>query len=402
MTRRVLPVWVAAGLAGSVLTLAAPASAAEEGICSEGDIPGTEVLADNTARTNPALERMHVPEAQAIAVGNGDPVKVVVIDSGVQTGLGIDVVGAASLPGLSPALMSGHGTLVAGLVAGPDGVAPGAQVIDVRVFDSADADVTRGERTVTSQGIADGIDRAITLYDTTPFDVVNISLSVEVDDPVLRAAVKRLVALGVVVVASSGNADVSTSEGFEGTDDNDAVIYPADYPGVLGVSAAPPPGGSPVDSVVPNEDTDVAAPTLGALSVNANGQRCEIAEVATSWAAAEVSGVVALLRTRFPKDTAKQTVARLLATTEGSEGASNPWTGAGIVQAQDALTRALAPGRSGRIQRSVAQDRRDAMPPPPPAKLDLFGSSRALLLRFGLGAGALMALAFMLRSLTRR
>lgn len=400
MTRSTLPVWLAAGLAGSVLTLAGPAYAAEEGICSEGDIPGTEVLAGSTARTNPALERMHVPEAQTVT--EGDPVKVLVIDSGVETGLGIDVVAALALPGLSTAVMSGHGTLVAGLIAGPDGVAPGAQVIDVRVFDSADADVTRGERTVTSQGIADGIDRAIALHDTTPFDVVNIALSVEVDDPVLRAAVKRLVALGVVVVASSGNADVDESEGFKGTDNNDAVIYPADYPGVLGVSAAPPPGGSPIDSVVPNDDTDVAAPTLGALSVNANGQRCEIAEVATSWAAAEVSGVVALLRARYPQDTAKQTVARLLATTEGSEEASNPWTGAGIVQAHDALTRALAPGKSGKIQRSVAQDRRDAMPPPPPAKLDLFGSSRALLLWFGLGAGALMALAFMLRSLTRR
>ena len=91
-----------------------------------------------------------------------------------------------------------------------------------------------------------------------------------------------------------------------------------------------------------------------------------------------------------------------MATTEGSEAARNPWTGAGIVQAHDALTRSLDPGRSGKIERSTAQDRRDSMPPPPPTRLDLFGSSRALLLWFGLAGGALMALAFMLRSLTRR
>ncbi|WP_310529900.1 S8 family serine peptidase, partial [Nocardioides sp.] len=125
-------------------------------------------------------------------------------------------------------------------------------------------------------------------------------------------------------------------------------------------------------------------------------------QVATSWAAAEVSGVVALLRSHYPRDTAKQVVARLMATTEGSETALNPWTGAGVVQAHDALTRSLDPGRGGRIERSTAQDRRDSTPPPAPTRLDLFGSSRALLLWFGLAGGALMALAFMLRSLTRR
>lgn len=408
MRRRSVAGWLAAGVAGSVLPIVgalAPvvlpsAYAAEDGVCSEGDLPGGEVLADSKARTNAPLERMNVAQAQGVTDGN--PVKVAVIDSGVQPGLGINQAGAIALPGLSDVLLSGHGTIVAGLIAGPEGVAPGAQVIDIRVFDTADADVSQGEQPVTSQAIADGIGQAIILHRTVPFDVVNISLSVETQDPVLRDAIRELVQLDVVVVASAGNADAGLAEDFKGTANNDATIFPADYRGVLGVSAAPPPGGTPIDSVVPNEDTDVAAPTLGAISINANGQRCEIAEVATSWAAAEVSGVVALLRARYPEDTPKQTVARVMATTEGSEGASNPWTGAGIVQAHDALTRSLAPGRSGKIQRTVAQDRRDSMPPPPPAKLDLFGSSRALLLWFGLVGGALMALAFMLRSLNRR
>lgn len=408
MSRRSVAGWLVAGLAGSVLPVVgavAPvvlpsAYAAENGICSEGDLPGGEVLADSEARRNPALERMHVPEA--LTVTDGEPVKVAVIDSGVQTGLGINQAGSIALPGLSKVLLSGHGTIVAGLIAGPEGVAPGAQVIDVRVFDTADADASQGEQPVTSRVIADGIEQAIILHRTTPFDVVNISLSVETPDPVLRDAIRRLVRLDVVVVASAGTADLEVADDFAGTADNDATVFPADYPGVLGVSAAAPPSGTAVDSVVPNEDTDVAAPTLGAISVNANGQRCEIAEVATSWAAAEVSGVVALLRARYPEDTPKQTVARLMATTEGSERASNPWTGAGIVQAHDALTRSLAPGRRGRIERSIAQDRRDSMPPPPPGRPDLFGSSRALLLWFGLAGGALMVLAFMLRSLTRR
>ena len=408
MSRRSAAGLLVAGLLGSGLPLVGAATpvvlpsayAAGDAPCSETVLPDTEVLADSGARTNPPLSRMHVPEAQEVTDGSG--VKVVVIDSGVQSGLGINQGVATSLPGLPSVLLSGHGTLVGALISGRDGVAPGAQVIDVRVFDTADADVAQGEKAVTSGGIAQGIQQAMRLYRTNPFQVVNIALSVGTDDPVLRQAIKDLLKLGVVVVASAGNANPEQPDGFDGTADNDAEVYPADYPGVLAVSAAAPPGGTAVGSVVPNQDTDVAAPTLGAISVNANGQRCEIDQVATSWAAAEVSGVVALLRAHYPRDTAKQIVARLMATTEGSETARNPWTGAGVVQAHDALTRSLDPGRNGRSVRTTAQDRRDAMPPPPPTRLDLFGSARALLLWFGLAGGALMALAFMLRSLTRR
>lgn len=187
-------------------------------------------------------------------------------------------------------------------------------------------------------------------------------------------------------MASAGNAaDPAVGTGgtggtLKGTPGNDAHVYPADYDGVLAVSAVPPPGGSPINSVVPNADTDVAAPTLGAVSVNANGVRCDVTQVATSWATAEVSGVVALLRSAYPKDTAKQTTARSLATTEGSEQVRSPWTRAGVVQAYDALTRSLDPGRGGRIPRSLPQDRSNASAPLPPARLDLFGPSQALVL----------------------
>lgn len=395
---------LAAALAGSILPLAGPgasvlpsAYAADEAVCSDAVLPDTEVLAGSEVRDNPPYKRMHVSQAQKVSDGSG--VTVVVIDSGIRPDLRINVAGASRLPDVMPGLLSGHGTIIGGLISGPDGVAPAARVFDIRVYDRAEADVSQGEKDVTSTRIADGVQQAISLYATQPFQVVNIALSVEADDPVLRQAIKDLLKLGVVVVASAGNADTEDVEGFKGTDNSDAKIYPADYKGVLAVSAAPPPGGSAIGSVLPNKDTDVAAPTLGAVSVNANGQRCVINQVATSWAAAEVSGVVALLRARFPKDTAKQTIARLMATTEGSDARRNPWTGAGIVQAHDALTRSLDPGRSGKMERSIAQDRRDSAAPPPPPRLDLFGSSRALLLWSGLGGGALMALAFMLRSL---
>ena len=401
----------AAALAASVVPVwAAPATADHDAPCLVGEVPGSEPLADTHEEDNAAFDRMHVEQAQRVATGRG--VKVAVIDSGVADGDGLDVYDGRAIPGVSATtFLSGHGTIVGGLIAGPHGVAPDAQVFDVKVFDAEGADATEGER-LTSAGIAAGIDAVIAAHARERFDVVNISLAVGQPDPALEAAVARLVGLDVVVVAAAGNREVeeeSDDSTFEGAPVNDADVYPADYPGVVAVSATPPDDGDPSAYVVPNMDTDVAAPTVGAISANATGQVCVVEEVATSWAAAEVSGILALLRERFPRETPQQLVARLQATTEGAGApqgpdgeVENPWTGAGVVQAHDALTRQIEPGRKGRVETTVAETRAGAQAPPAPERLDLFSTPRAILLWSGLVAGSLLALAFMLRPLLRR
>ena len=402
---------LAAGLlAASVVPLgAAPAAADHDAPCLETEVPGSERLADTHAKDNLAFERMHVEQAQELATGRG--VKVAVIDSGMVGIEGLDIAGATAIAGVNPATrLSGHGTIVGGLIAGPRGVAPDAQVFDVKVYDTDDADTTQGERRLSSAGIAAGIDAVIRAQPQQQVDIVNISLAVRTPDPALEAAVARLVDLGVVVVAAAGNVPPGTPDSdFEGTPDNDADVFPADYPGVLAVSATPPGDESPSTYVVPNLDTDVAAPTLGAISANATGQVCVVDQVATSWASAEVTGVMALLKQRFPRETPQQLVARLEATTEGAgapEGpdgkATNPWTGAGVVQVHDALTREIKPGRKGKVETTVQEVRADAQAPPAPQRIDLFGTPRAILLWSGLVAGSLLALAFMLRPLLRR
>lgn len=413
MTRLRLRTTLAAGVvAVSVVPVwAGPADADHDAPCSVGEIPGSERLADTHEKDNAAFDRMHVEQAQEIATGRG--VKVAVIDSGVKDVDGFGPYGGLAIPGVSGTpLLSGHGTIVAGLIAGPHGVAPDAQIFDVKVFDTEAADTTQGERPLTSAGIIAGIDAVIAAHPREKFDVVNISLAVRTPDPRLEAAVARLVKLPLVVVAASGNVedDGSTDDStFKGTPGSDADVYPADYPGVLAVSATPPGNDDPGTYVVPNLDTDVAAPTLGAISVNATEQVCVVGEVATSWAAAEVSGIVALLRERYPRETPKQLVARLQATTEGAgapqgpgDVVTNPWTGAGVVQARDALTRQIRPGRSGRVEMTVAETRADAQAPPAPERIDLFSTPRAILLWSGLVAGSLLALSFMLRPLLRR
>ena len=402
---------LAAGLlAASVVPVAAgPAAADHDAPCLVTEVPGSERLADTHAKDNPALERMHVEQAQEVATGRG--VKVAVIDSGMVATEGLDVAGEVPVAGVDPATrLSGHGTIVAGLIAGPRGVAPDVRLVDVKVYDAEDADTTQGERSLNSAGIAAGIDAVVRAQPQQQVDIVNISLAVRQPDPELAAAVARLVDLGVVVVAAAGNVLPSTADsGFEGTPGNDADVFPADYPGVLAVSATPPGDENPSAYVVPNLDTDVAAPTVGAISANATGQVCVVGEVATSWATAEVTGVMALLKQRFPRETPQQLVARLQATTEGAGApdgpdgeARSPWTGAGVVQAHDALTREITPGRRGAVETTVQEVRADAQAPPAPERIDLFGTSRAILLWSGLVAGSLLALAFMLRPLLRR
>ncbi|MCF6378078.1 S8/S53 family peptidase [Nocardioides KLBMP 9356] len=410
----VVPVW------------AAPAMADHEAPCMESEVPGSERLADTHEKDNLAFDRMHVEQAQELATGKG--VKVAVIDSGIVGGPGgVVPYGGLAIPGVNPGTrLSGHGTIVANLIAGPHGVARDAQVFDVKAFDAELADTTQGQVPLTSAGMVAAIDAVIEANRTQRFDVVNIALAVTANDPALEAAVERLVAQDLVVVAASGNVeegDASTEDGFKGTPGNDADVYPADYPGVLAVSATTPDGSDPSTYVKPNMDTDVAAPTQGAISVNATGQVCVVGEVATSWAAAEVSGVLALLRERFPRETPRQLVARLEATTESggvppasvtASSASedgdeqdgtvvgDPWTGAGVVQANDALTRQLKPGRQGKVVATEREARADAQAPPAPRQVDLFSTPRAILLWSGLVAGSLLALAFIARPLIRR
>ena len=414
---RALRTTLAAGVVAAAIVpvWAGPASADHEAPCAITELPDSERLADTHEKDNPAFDRMHVERAQEVATGKG--VKVAVIDSGVASTEGLTPYGGLVIAGANPSvLMSGHGTIVANLIAGKHGVAPDAQVFDVKVFDVEGADTTQGEKPLTSAGIVAGIDAVIDANRREKFDVVNISLAVQTSAPELEAAVARLVAQDLVVVASSGNkeeGDASSEEGFKGTPGNDADVYPADYPGVVAVSATPPDGSDPATYVKPNLDTDVAAPTSGAISVNASGQVCVVTQVATSWAAAEVSGLLALLRERFPRETPRQLVARLEATTEGGGAARpseddaaevevNPWTGNGVVQAHDALTREIKPGRQGKVETTTREVRADAQAPPAPERVDLFGTPRAILLWSGLVAGSLLALAFMLRPLLRR
>ena len=278
----------------------------------------------------------------------GGGVTVAVVDSGVDANpqfgdrviSGPDLV-AGTKPGIPPgADCVGHGTAVASIIAAAPvpgiaftGVAPAARILSVKIS-GTDTFPT----SVTPQGIMDAVQFGA--------DVINLSLATPDDVPALRNAVEYALRHNVVVVAAAGN---DLPHGGTGP------FYPAAYPGVLAVGAAGPGGAlaafsdrhTPVAVTAPGVNVTSAYPGIfpEAYAPVQNG---------TSFAAAFVSGVVALVRSAHPRLSAAQVVARIEATARGAAG---PGTGHGLVDpvravtavlpAESASTGSASPGSTG-------------------------------------------------------
>ncbi|HEV3139072.1 MAG TPA: S8 family peptidase, partial [Vicinamibacterales bacterium] len=151
----------------------------------------------------------------AIAAVNGKGVGVAVIDSGINaqhTALANKVVASVSFVAGDPSTADvfGHGTHVAGIVAGQPtnvtalyggGIAPGAQLINVRVLGDDGSGYT--------SNVIDGIEWVINNRARYNIRVINLSLGHPVfescvDDPLCQE-VGKAVQAGIVVVAAAGN-----------------------------------------------------------------------------------------------------------------------------------------------------------------------------------------------------
>jgi serine protease AprX len=148
---------------------------------------------------------------------NGQGVVVAVLDSGISAHKALNgkvLASVSMIPGQPTADEYGHGTHVAGIVTGTGtyaagvtsqyagGIAPGAQLVNVRVL----GDDGVGN---TSDVIA-GIDWVIANKAKYNIKIMNLSLGHAVTEPVafdpLCAAVERAYRAGIIVVAAAGNA----------------------------------------------------------------------------------------------------------------------------------------------------------------------------------------------------
>jgi membrane-anchored mycosin MYCP len=144
------------------------------------------------------------------------------------------------------------------------------------------------------------------------------------------------------------------------------------------------------------------------VSLALNGGDCGLAAAATSWAAAEVGGIAALLVQRYGDESPAQIASRIVDTASGTspDDPSDPadtslYFGAGVVQPYDALTRPLTAG-GGSF--SVLRAQPEHTPPvrPPVAEADVLHHSRHVAIWSGLVGGAVIVVAALLRPLLVR
>ncbi len=402
-------------VAGPVVPLAPPAAAAEEFACEGLRSDQPPDMAESTSRTFGALriqQAWDILARRGLAVP-GRGINVAVLSSGVVGG------GVRVIPGTTATGNSGQddwtGTAMAGLIAGSTrtsgkavGVAPGAGVIDVKVYDAPAPD--EGMAPPNTANLAAGLTWVAESARARRIEVAVVGVGVP-GSPALRAVVRRLQRLDVLVIAASGGRPVEEDDPLfadfggdpqPGEDAADAV-FPAGYPGVLGVNATAEGSGEDATGLVlANSATDLAAPTFGAVSASVTGGTCVVQVVNSFLAAAQVAGVAALLRQAFPGDNARQIAARLTETATGTPSSVSRFTGHGIVQPVEALSRKLAPASDGTVSPVVADDsdRVAATAPRPP--VDPLADLKGELVWIGLFGAAALALAVLLRALARR
>lgn len=142
---------------------------------------------------------------------------------------------------------SGHGTHVAGIIAGSDndfgvvGVAPKCKVIPIKVLND--------DGSGSFETIAAGLKKAIELN----VDIINMSLGASVEPPkFIHDLILEAVSKGIVVVAAAGN-------------DSKNVNYPARYDEVIAVAALDA-GGKLATFTSKDETVDIVAPGVDIYS----------------------------------------------------------------------------------------------------------------------------------------
>ena len=305
---------------------------------------------------------MKIAEAQQVSK-QGQGIRVAVVDSG-----------------FSRSAKDYHGTVAAGLVSA---VAPKAKLSDHPVLkvgqekSTVDAKQMTAELNSLAKGNAKGL-------------IVDIGLPTTQAPAGLEAAVDALVKKGAIVVTASDWSGITT--------DTDRDIAPKAFPNandsVVTVSASGTWDSDPDFTVLPNSNTDVAAPTYGAASTTLFGQPCWVDTITTSFASAEVAGVLALIWSTNSGWTADQVIDRLYSTTSGREGQGGRYWGAGVVNAYDAITRPLDkdPAKPPEVEPApMAQEKKDPL-----------ATVRENAVWWGIGGGGALGLALVLRPLFSR
>lgn len=384
----------------------------------------------NPGAVNPNTELLNLSEAWQYSRGEGQTVAV--IDTGVRPGPRLPNVEAGgdyveNTDGLTDC--DGHGTLVAGLIAGQpgddgfSGVAPAARLISIRQTSARFAPRSPGEDPAVARAALNvaTLARAVVRAADLGARVINISVVTclpadkLVDQSELGAALRyAAVDKDVVIVSAAGNnraglnagsdcpsnplSDLARPDDPRNWSGATSVSIPSSWqPYVLSVGSVTPDGqpsafttagpwvgvAAPGENVssVSNADGGGLAGGLANALPNDQGQLFAISS--TSYAAAYVSGIAALVRSRFPELRADEVVRRITASAHGAARSPSNLVGAGLVDPVAALTWDVA-GLGDVAQTPVAP----IAAPPDPSATDSTGRTIAFI---GTGVLALVA-----------
>jgi hypothetical protein len=159
----------------------------------------------------------------------GQGVKVAVVDTGIS-GSHPDLLvrdGISLVEGVEALTDdNGHGTHVAGVIAGLDnsigiiGVAPDVELYSIKALDAGGV----GNQTDVVAGIEWAIENEM--------DIINLSITTSTDSIALKKIIEQANEKGIIVTAASGNDETGAGQPY-GTD----ISYPARYDEVIGVGA---------------------------------------------------------------------------------------------------------------------------------------------------------------------
>jgi membrane-anchored mycosin MYCP len=310
------------------------------------------------ANASGQLSGLDLPHVWKLTRGAGQ--RVAVIDTGVSphprlphTAAGGDYV----FTGDGTQDCDGHGTAVAGIIAaatdphrvdGFSGVAPGVSLISIRQSSTkfgALADPSNsgfGDVATLAQAVRTAADLGASVINIS--SVACIRTGSTFDDRALGAALSYAVDVkNAVVVVAAGNtgAGQCPAQPPEATWDTVTVVAsPAWYDDYVLTVGSVNAHGEPSSFTLAGPWVDVAAPGEAVISLSSSGdglvntfneQGNSRPLSGTSYAAPVVSGLAALIRSRFPKLTARQIMQRIEATAHHPPGGWDPLVGAGVV-----------------------------------------------------------------------